>query len=177
MPWPEFFAQKFFNFPNSFLDQLIAIFIPLLSFSARFWFVALFCILKKIFGRPPIHLSPLVFFLFFFFLKMRWNLEGPISSGYLVHCSHPFFIWAFAKSFRRPTLCYLRILWHRLPWPGCLFKLWVLSVSSETLMPVIAILIPVADCVLLLHQLVIRLVTINLMYWFLNAYIILNALH
>ncbi len=23
---------------------------------------------------------------------VRWDLEGPISSGYLVHCSHPFFM-------------------------------------------------------------------------------------
>ncbi len=22
---------------------------------------------------------------------MRWDLEGPISSGYLAHCSHPLF--------------------------------------------------------------------------------------
>ncbi len=23
---------------------------------------------------------------------VRWDLEGPISSGYLAHCSHPFFM-------------------------------------------------------------------------------------
>ncbi len=23
---------------------------------------------------------------------LRWNLEGPISSDYLPHCSHPFFM-------------------------------------------------------------------------------------
>ncbi len=42
------------------------------------------------------------------------------------------------------------------------YKPWVLSVSSETLMPITAILIPAADCVLLLHHLVIGPVTINL---------------
>ncbi len=43
------------------------------------------------------------------------------------------------------------------------YKPRVLSVSSEALMPVTAILIPAVDCVLLLHQLVIRPVTLHLM--------------
>ncbi len=43
------------------------------------------------------------------------------------------------------------------------YKPWGLSVSSEALMPITAILIPAADCVLLLHQLVIGPVTVHLM--------------
>ncbi len=43
------------------------------------------------------------------------------------------------------------------------YKPWGLSVSSKALMPITAILIPAADCVLLLHQLVIGLVTVHLM--------------
>ncbi len=42
-------------------------------------------------------------------------------------------------------------------------------------MPNTAVLIPAADCVLLLHQFVIGPVTVHLMYWFLNARIILNV--
>ncbi len=57
------------------------------------------------------------------------------------------------------------------------YKPWVLSVSSKTLMPITAILISAANCVLLLHQLVIGPVTIHLMKWFLNARIILHTLH
>ncbi len=44
-------------------------------------------------------------------------------------------------------------------------------------MPITAILIPAADCVLLLHQLVTGPVTVHLMKWFLNARITLHALH
>ncbi len=43
-------------------------------------------------------------------------------------------------------------------------------------MPITAILIPAADGMLLLYQLVTGLVTVHLMYWFLNAHIILQAL-
>ncbi len=43
------------------------------------------------------------------------------------------------------------------------YKPWVLSVSSEALIPITAILIPAGDCVLLLHQLVIGPVTVHLM--------------
>ncbi len=42
------------------------------------------------------------------------------------------------------------------------YKPWVLSVSSEAPMPITAILIPAADWVLLLHQLVIGPVTVHL---------------
>ncbi len=41
------------------------------------------------------------------------------------------------------------------------YKPWVLSVSSEALMPITAILIPAADCALPLHQLVIGPVTVH----------------
>ncbi len=43
------------------------------------------------------------------------------------------------------------------------YKPWVLSVSSEAVMLITAILIPAADCVLMLHQLVIGPVTVHLM--------------
>ncbi len=43
------------------------------------------------------------------------------------------------------------------------YKPRVLSVSSEALVPTTAIFIPAADCVLLLHQLVIGPVTVHLM--------------
>ncbi len=43
------------------------------------------------------------------------------------------------------------------------YKPWVLSVSPGALVPITAILVPAADCVLLLHRLVIGLVTVHSM--------------
>ncbi len=57
------------------------------------------------------------------------------------------------------------------------YKSWVLSASSEVLVPMTAILIHAADCVLLLHQLVIGPVIVHLMKWFFDARIISHALH
>ncbi len=62
-------------------------------------------------------------------------------------------------------LGYLRVLSHQLCWPWC-NKPWVLSVSSEAFVPIITILIPAADCVLLLHQLVTGSPTVHLRVWF-----------
>ncbi len=93
---------------------------------------------------------------------MCCEVGGPISSGYLVHCSHHFltririvflvsYIYAILESYDADFAT--RVV----------YKPWVLSVSAETLVPITAILIPVAESVLLLHQLVIELVSVHLM--------------
>ncbi len=90
----------------------------------------------------------------------KWDLEGPITSGYLAHCSHPFFM-----SIRLEFSASYSMLCQSLVTPISLAKLFInpgLSVSSEALVPITAILIPAADCVLLLHQLVIGRVTVHL---------------
>ncbi len=83
---------------------------------------------------------------------MRWDLEGPISSGYFDDYSHPFFM-NIRIEFSAPTNFAGQVV----------YKPRVPSVSSEALMPITAILMPAADRVLLLHQLVIGPVTVHLM--------------
>ncbi len=105
---------------------------------------------------------------------MRWDLEDPISSG----CLSPLLTHLFYEHSHRV----FGVLFYAIS-ESCdtdfagqvVFKPWVLSVSSEALMPITAILIPEANCVLLLHRLVIGPVTVHLMLWFLNANIILNV--
>ncbi len=105
---------------------------------------------------------------------VRWDLGDPISSGYLAHCSHlfstsirivlsAFYIYVILESFDTDFA------------DQTVYKSWILPVSSETLVPITAILISAADCVLLLHQLAIGPVTVHLMKWFLNARITLNV--
>ncbi len=92
---------------------------------------------------------------------MRWDLEGPISSGYIAHCSHPFFM-SIRIAFD--------VLRHAIA-ESCdmdfagqvIYKPRVLSLSSEALAPITTILTPATDCVLLLHQLVIGPVIVHLM--------------
>ncbi len=93
---------------------------------------------------------------------VRWDLEGSISSGYLAHCSNPFFMSIhieFSASYS--------MLSQSLVTPTSLARFFmnprVLSVSSEALMPITAILIPATDCVHLLHQFVTGPVTAHSM--------------
>ncbi len=99
------------------------------------------------------------------FLKkgaVRWDLGGLISSGYLAHCSYLFFqkhshnvfgilLYAISESYGTNFVGQV------------VSKPRVLSVPSEALVPITAILIPAADCILLLHQLVIGPVTVHSM--------------
>ncbi len=74
---------------------------------------------------------------------VRWDLEGPISSGYLAHCSHTFFMSIridFSASYSMLSQsCDTNFAGQ------VLYKPWSLSMSSEALVPIIAILIPAAD--------------------------------
>ncbi len=89
---------------------------------------------------------------------VRWELEGSIGSGYLAHCSHPFFHDHSLRVFG--VLLYAISEFCNTDFAGqVVYKPRVLPVSSEALMPITGILIPAADCVLLLHQLVIGPVT------------------
>ncbi len=93
---------------------------------------------------------------------VRWGLEGTISSDYLAHCSH----FLFHKHAHRlfGVLLYAISESCDTNFAGqVVYKPWVLSASSEALMPITAILMPAVDCVLLLHQLVIGPVTVHLM--------------
>ncbi len=94
---------------------------------------------------------------------LRWDHEGTISSDYLAQCPRLVFMsiriefsasyTMLSQGFVIPTSLIGQVV----------YKPSVLSVSSEALMLITAILIPAANCVLLLHQLVIGLVTVHLM--------------
>ncbi len=108
---------------------------------------------------------------------VSWNLRSSISSGNIAHCSQPshlFFttirmvflasyIYATSEYYDTDFACQV------------IYKPWVLSVSSEPLVPITAILIPAADRVLLLHQIATRTVTVHLIKLFLKAPITLNV--
>ncbi len=73
-----------------------------------------------------------------------WNLQGPINSGYLAHCSHFFFtsirivflvFYMYATSESYDTNFAGRVV----------YELLVLSVLSVTLVLIAAILIPAVD--------------------------------
>ncbi len=130
---------------------------------------------------------------------VRWNLEGPINSGYLAHCSHSssraFTLWErccevgpwgphrlrIFSPLRIPFFASIRVVFslsymytisesYDTNFSGhVVYKPWVLSVSSEALVPIAAILIPAVD------QLVTGLIIIHLILWFLNAHIILGS--
>ncbi len=92
---------------------------------------------------------------------MKWDLRGTISSGYFAHCSHPFFMSIcveFSASYS--------MLSSGLVTPTSLARLFINPEFCQCPLRRIcqtAILIPAADCVLLLHLLVIGLVTVHLM--------------
>ncbi len=89
---------------------------------------------------------------------LRWDLEDPISSGYVTHCSRPFFMSIRIKFFASYTWLSQTLVTSDFA-GQVVYKLWGLPISFEVLMPITAILIPAADCVFLLHQLVIGPVT------------------
>ncbi len=90
------------------------------------------------------------------------DLLWSISSCYLAHCSCLFF-----KSIRMVfSVSHIYAIWGSRDTnfvASVIYKPWVLSVSSETLVPITAILIPAAGCVLLLHYLVFGPIIIHLM--------------
>ncbi len=122
------------------------------------------------FTPAKVFLSPIFFYITFPTLKMfsnikyfplifqlkgvvRWYLKGPVSSDYLAHCSHPFFMSIRIEFLARYSMLSQNLVTRTLL-ARLFFKPWVLSVSSETLMPITPILILAVNCVFLLHQIV-----------------------
>ncbi len=40
----------------------------------------------------------------------KWNLEGPVNSGYLAHCSHPFFMSIYIEFSAPGVLLYAKVI-------------------------------------------------------------------